>query len=459
MSDNGFRIIFKGILPDFSDQTDQVKARFSQLFGLSADKTARLFERSGDITLKSGLDRQSAQRYLNRLSAIGVAAQTDPSLTRSKFPVGENNDNSSDASAVAVEHNFRPQRNPEPAETEPTTDDKARSQTTVTDEPQLMPFVFTGNGAEYFRIWIVNLFLTIVTLGIYSAWAKVRKKKYFYGNTLLDDTSFEYNADPKKILLGRLVSAVFLALYIGADFISATASLLVFLLLMAALPWIVCKSLRFNARYSSYRHLAFRFNGSVINAAKTFLLWPLVGLISFGLMIPYAIYRQQKFMIEGHAYGTAGFEFQATAKDYFKLFFILIGGLLLAIVAMILLSSLGLDILAAPIFLLAYLLLFTGFAVMMANIRYNNSVLASHSFHADWQLASYTRLFLFNTLATVVTLGLFIPWAKVRTARYKAEHTWFLANGDIDSFIATEQEQVGSLGEGVTDLFDIELGF
>ncbi len=32
-------------------------------------------------------------------------------------------------------------------------------------------FRFTGNGGEYFRIWIVNLMLTIVTLGIYSAWA------------------------------------------------------------------------------------------------------------------------------------------------------------------------------------------------------------------------------------------------------------------------------------------------
>src|SRR6059058_745587 len=34
---------------------------------------------------------------------------------------------------------------------------------------------FTADPKEYFRIWIVNLALTIVTLGIYSAWAKVRK--------------------------------------------------------------------------------------------------------------------------------------------------------------------------------------------------------------------------------------------------------------------------------------------
>ncbi len=42
---------------------------------------------------------------------------------------------------------------------------------------------FTGTGGEYFGIWIVNLLLTIVTLGIYSAWAKVRRLQYFYRHT------------------------------------------------------------------------------------------------------------------------------------------------------------------------------------------------------------------------------------------------------------------------------------
>ena len=34
---------------------------------------------------------------------------------------------------------------------------------------------FTGSGGEYFRIWAVNRTLTVLTLGLYSAWAKVRR--------------------------------------------------------------------------------------------------------------------------------------------------------------------------------------------------------------------------------------------------------------------------------------------
>ena len=56
---------------------------------------------------------------------------------------------------------------------------------------------FTASGAEYFRIWVVNLLFTLLTAGIYSAWAKVRKKRYFYGSTKFDGATFDYFASPR----------------------------------------------------------------------------------------------------------------------------------------------------------------------------------------------------------------------------------------------------------------------
>ena len=43
-----------------------------------------------------------------------------------------------------------------------------------------LPLEFRATGAEYFRIRIANLLLTIITLGIYSAWARVRRLRYFF---------------------------------------------------------------------------------------------------------------------------------------------------------------------------------------------------------------------------------------------------------------------------------------
>ena len=68
------------------------------------------------------------------------------------------------------------------------------------------PLRFTGNGAEYFGIWIVNLLLTIVTIGIYSAWAKVRRLQYFYRHTELAGSSFDFHGSPIKILIGRVIA-------------------------------------------------------------------------------------------------------------------------------------------------------------------------------------------------------------------------------------------------------------
>lgn len=67
---------------------------------------------------------------------------------------------------------------------------------------------FTGSAGEYFRIWIVNLFFTLVTLGIYSAWTKVRKKKYFYARTCFDGETFDCFGRPIAILKGRIVAFI-----------------------------------------------------------------------------------------------------------------------------------------------------------------------------------------------------------------------------------------------------------
>lgn len=78
------------------------------------------------------------------------------------------------------------------------------------------PFEFSGSGGEYFRIWIVNLILTVLTLGIYSAWAKVRRNRYFYGHTRRGVAAFEYLAERIAILKGRLLALGVFLIYIWA---------------------------------------------------------------------------------------------------------------------------------------------------------------------------------------------------------------------------------------------------
>src|ERR1700704_5977764 len=127
---------------------------------------------------------------------------------------------------------------------------------------QRYPGEFTGSTGQYFRIWIVNLALTVVTLGIYSAWAKVRKRRYFYSHTRIDGEGFEYRANPIAILKGRLIAV---ALFAAFSVVGQFAPLYIWVLYLVLLvfgPWLVVRSLAFNAYNTAYRNVRLRFDGT-----------------------------------------------------------------------------------------------------------------------------------------------------------------------------------------------------
>ena len=130
---------------------------------------------------------------------------------------------------------------------------------------------FTGSGSEYFRIWIVNLLLTIVTLSLYYPWAKVRKLRYFYGNTLVGGQPLDFHGDPKTMLRGYLLVAALLGLYSVAGKFSAVAGLIALVIVAAIWPALLKSSMQFRLANTSWRGLRFRFLGNVGDAYSALL--------------------------------------------------------------------------------------------------------------------------------------------------------------------------------------------
>ena len=322
---------------------------------------------------------------------------------------------------------------------------------------QRIPFQFTGSGSEYFKIWIVNIVLSVLTLGIYSAWAKVRRKQYFYGNTKLAEASFSYLADPVKILKGRLiVFAVFLVYSLINQFFPLAGAILL-LLLLPLLPWFVVRALSFNARNSAVRNIRFTFQGTYFEAAKVFLFWPILLPFTLGFIFPYLLYRQKKFLVDNSTYGTTPFAFEATPKDYYMLFVGLLLPLVICVAAGI---GSGFFVSFAPIlfFIVFYLYAMAFIAVKANNLLYNSSTLAVHGFHSTMAIKDYVIIVVTNTIATMLSLGFFHPFAQVRTYRYRIEHLTLLSAGDLDQFVAAEREQVSALGDEAADFLDFDIG-
>src|SRR5689334_18337282 len=134
------------------------------------------------------------------------------------------------------------------------------------------PFEFSGDAHEYFRIWIVNLALSVVTLGVYSAWAKVRTNRYFYANTWVAGAPFQYLAQPIPILKGRIIALLVFGSYVLSGQFSPRLQLALAGVVALVVPWMVVRGLRFHARYSAWRSLNFRFVGSYGDAYLRYLL-------------------------------------------------------------------------------------------------------------------------------------------------------------------------------------------
>lgn len=194
---------------------------------------------------------------------------------------------------------------------------------------QETPVVFTGKAGEYFGIWIVNLLLSIVTLGIYSAWAKVRRKKYFYNNTLIDGVGFDYHANPIAILKGRVIAFVLFIIYNVLAGFSPVLSVVVLVLFLIAMPWIITRGMMFNARNSSHRGLRFDFDGKYGQAALVFLAYPILIIVTLGLAMPFVMRQINKFMFDHHKFGTSHFEMEAKIKDFYMIYLKLFGTILL----------------------------------------------------------------------------------------------------------------------------------
>jgi len=342
-----------------------------------------------------------------------------------------------------------------------------------------LPFTFSGRAGEFFGIWIVNLLLSVVTLGIYSAWAKVRTKRYFYGNTKLDGSSFDYLASPIQILKGRLIAfAVFAAYAICSAWAPTVAAAFAFVML-ALTPWAVVRSRAFNAFYSSYRNVRFGFDGRIAEAAKIYVLFPILAIFTVGLLWPYVAYRMDSFLVDNSRYGKTRFIFEGWAGVYYKVyiaaFFLFVVALAFYFPAFINgVTSLGLEpedvdfsiflefgFLNYAFIMSAVVLVFLSYAYLatrLQNYLISHTRVGAHELKLDLEISKVLWIRLSNLVVIALSLGLMIPWAKIRIARYQIERMSLIPHGSLEALVDKEQQAVKAYGGEMGEGMDLDLG-
>jgi uncharacterized membrane protein YjgN (DUF898 family) len=382
--------------------------------------------------------------------------------------------------------------------------------------PHMLPLRFTGSGSEYFRIWIVNLLLTAVTLGLYYPYAKLRRLRYFFSNTEVGGFPLSFHADAAKLFKGYLLVGALFAAYSLASKLSPTASLVALVMLALLWPALWHSALRFRMVNTGWRGLRLGFVGKrddayfamlpgFVAVALFFALAvmgqdgsaarlggrafanaaPAVLLLVIVVMLPYLFWLLRRYQHQHYTLAAQRSQFYLPATAVYGVALRVLG-----------LASLGMMLAAAVVWaiftalgttvglpgqvpddsnggklviyaLIASLAVTAVFQVLvrpylisrMQNLVWNGTRSQHLKFESALRLRPLMWLTAKNWFLMIVTLGLYFPFAHVATAKLRLEAVSVVSSIDPATLVGLPRDaNEAAAGDAAGDMFGIDIG-
>ena len=306
-------------------------------------------------------------------------------------------------------------------------------------EPANNP-TFHGEGGTLFGIHLKNLLLTIVTLGVYTFWAKTNVRQYLYGQTAVGGDRFGYHGTGGELLKGWL-KAIGLVIvgFVLMAVLSALVHPIVGVIALYAVgifvffPLAMLGSRRYRLSRTSWRGIRFSFRGEFKELVGVFVPGVLLTICSLGLYYPFFHANVRRYFVNETRFGTGAFSFTGEGRELFARHLSLY--LLVPL-------TLGIYWFWHAAFRHRYYWQHTGFG----NARFNSTLRGG-----DLLVFS-----LVNGLLVMITLGIAYPWVQVRTQNFMCER---IGVGDLAAFDSALQDaqRSSATGEGLADALDVDL--
>ncbi|MSQ59388.1 MAG: DUF898 family protein [Betaproteobacteria bacterium] len=303
------------------------------------------------------------------------------------------------------------------------------------------------------------------------------------------------------ILKSRIIALLLFGAYSGVAHFMPQLALFLALLVFAASPWFIARSMAFNAFNSSYRNIRFRFQAGYADVFKAIGLMGVVLAISFfvpvpdrgqdagppvwffiifGLQIlaflliyPYVFGSMKRLQVNHSQYGSSPFSVTAAIGSFYKIFFLAIGLFIVLLCAALAIGAMAFALMPkqggagtiVALILGALCIYFAAFPVMIgflqsrnANLVFNTTRLdESVSFSSTLKARKLAWLYVTNLLAIVVSFGLAIPWVVIRSVRYRLGCLALVSAVPIEQFVSGVAANVGATGEKLGEFFNIDL--
>ena len=293
-------------------------------------------------------------------------------------------------------------------------------------------------------IYVINAFLTLLTLGLYYFWGKVKILNYLSGQTEFEGDRFAFHGTGKELLLGfikavfafGLISLAFQAVVHvpGGIIAQAIVTLIAYggLILLIALA--IVGSRRYRLSRVSWRGIRFSMRGRSSDFLRVYLKGICINFLALGLIYPYFVTLQYAFLTSNSYFGNERFNFDGKWQE-------LMGSFLIAVALFI------------PTFGLSW------FWFMAKKHRYlwNHTTFAQARFRSNVRWDRLFFLKLGNLVLLVLSLGLARPWVIVRNIRFNLKY--LTLEGPLDlAAIQQEAQEASPTGEGLDTLLDLDSG-
>ena len=301
---------------------------------------------------------------------------------------------------------------------------------------------FHGSGGTLLGMHVVNVLLTLITLGVYYFWAKTRVRQYLFGETRFEGDRLAYHGTGKELLLGflRAFLVFFLPIIVlrsvipdwpGIDVnIKAVATFLASVLVLIFIPVAMVGSRRYRLSRTSWRGIRFSFRGRAWSFILVFLKGSFLTGLTFGLYYPVYLTRRQAFMVSNSYFGNERFGFDGQGRELFRAFLI---------ATLLTLPTLGLS--------------WIWFLARKRRFVWDHTSFGPARFRSTVTGGALLGLYVVNGLLLILTLGVAWPWVRVRNLRFTYRYLSLEGAVDLER-IRQEAQAASATGEGLAGFLD-----
>ena len=309
------------------------------------------------------------------------------------------------------------------------------------DSRQSRQLFFHGSGGSLFGIQIVNMLLTILTLGVYYFWGKVKVRRYLLSETEFESDRFAYHGTGKELLIGFLKAVILVGVPLillkfvvpllgGGPLIHVMTAIVSYMLILVVIPLAMVGARRYRLSRTSWRGIRFSFRGEVMAFIRLFMAGSLLSSITLGLYYPFFETRRYGFMASHSYFGNQRFGFDGAGKDLFGKFLLTL---------LLIPFTLGLS--------------WLWFLARKQRYLWEHTSFGNARFHSEVTGGRLALLYLSNGLLLLLTLGLGWPWAVVRNIRFAFKY--LSLEGPLDeASIQQEAQTASATGEGLAGFMD-----